>query len=219
MNKILYTLLTLVAAISFISCDDVETYAEQRDAERSAISNYIKKNKIKVIKEQEFRDNGYKTDVSKNEYVLLNATGVYMQIVHPGNGEILKENERTCVFVRFDEWNINGDSLQLSNNNLTYHYRYDKFDVRNVSGSFFANFDSSTSLLCMAYNLSGNGVASVPSGWLVPLSYIKLGTGFEEGTDHELAEVNIIVPHDYGHAYASQGVYACHYHLTYQREL
>lgn len=214
MNKILYTLLTLVAAISFVSCDDVETYAEQRDAERSAISNYIKKNNIKVISENEFKENGNKTNVSKNEYVLFSATGVYMQIVHPGNGEILKNNEGTTVFVRFDEWNLNGDSLQLSNNNLAYHYLYDKFNVRNVSGSFFADFDSSTSLLCKAYNLTG-GVASVPSGWLIPLSYIKLGT--EEEGDHELAEVNIIVPHDYGHAYASQGVYACHYHMTYQR--
>ena len=61
------------------------------------------------------------------------------------------------------------------------------------------------------------GSASVPAGWLVPLSYIRLGRLVEEGD--ELAKVRLIVPHDQGHSYASQGVYACFYELTYQRGL
>lgn len=217
MKHFLYSLLFALVAVAFTSCDDVETYAEQRDAERSAISNFISKRKIKVISEEEFlRDTT--TNVEENEFVLFEGSGIYMQIVNRGCGEILKKGETSDVLSRFTEYNINGDSIQLSNQIPDYHYIYDKYTVRNSSGTFSASFvnDNNTgtfhNLLYLRY-----GSASVPGGWLVPLSYIKLGR--LASPDDEIAEVNLIVPHDQGHSSASQGVYACFYNITYQRGL
>ena len=212
MKKILYTLLCAVVAVTMTSCDDVETYAEQRDAERAAISKYLVDHKIKVISEKEFLSNDTTTDVSKNEYVLFESSGVYMQIVNRGCGEILKKGESADVLTRFKEYNVNGDSLQLTNMSLTTGYLCDKYNVKNTSGSFTASFDTRSSLMYLAYSS-----ASVPAGWLVPLSYIRLGRPAEEGD--EIAKVKLLVPHDQGHQYASQGVYACFYELSYQRGL
>ncbi len=212
MNKLFFVLSLVFGTMAMLSCDDVETYAEQRDAERAAISQFLVDRKIKVISEEEFLANDTTTDVSKNEYVLFENTGVYMQIVRRGCGEILKKDESADILTRFDEYNINGDSLQLSNQTVSTGYLPDKYTVWNTSGSFSASFVSGQSLMYMAY-----GSASVPAGWLVPLSYIRLGRLVEEGD--ELAKVRIIVPHDQGHSYASQGVYACFYELTYQRGL
>mgnify|MGYP003442222610 FL=1 len=212
MKKILYTLLCAVVAVTMTSCDDVETYAEQRDAERAAISKYLVDQKIKVISEKDFLANDTTTDVSKNEYVLFESSGVYMQIVNRGCGEILKKGESADVLTRFKEYNVNGDSLQLTNMSLTTGYLCDKYNVKNTSGSFTASFNTSSSLMYLAYQS-----ASVPAGWLVPLSYIRLGRPAEEGD--EIAKVKLLVPHDQGHQYASQGVYACFYELSYQRGL
>lgn len=212
MRKLIFAFFYIIGMAAFVSCDDVETYAEQRDAELAAISQYLVDKKIKVISEKEFLANDTVTDVSKNEYVLFENTGIYMQIVSRGCGEILKKGESADILSRFSEYNINGDSLQLSNQTVTTSYLPDKYSVRNTSGSFTASFISGQSLMYMAY-----GSASVPAGWLVPLSYIRLGRLVEEGD--ELAKVRLIVPHDQGHSYASQGVYACFYELTYQRGL
>lgn len=209
MKKILYSLILVLTAMTYVSCDDVETYAEQRDAEYAAIDKYISKNNIKVISEEEFLKDTT-TDVSKNEYVLFEATGVYMQIVNRGCGEILKKGENCDVLSRFTEYNINNEAYQVSNNIYSQTYQAEKFNVLNTSGTFSASFDTSSSLLYRTY-----GSASVPSGWLVPLSYIKLGRLASPGD--ELAKVNIIVPHDKGHSSANQGVYACFYTITYQR--
>lgn len=210
MKKILYSLILAIISATFMSCDDIETYAEQRDAERAAIANYISKYGIKVISENDFLRNDTTTDISKNEYVLFEGSGVYMQIINRGCGEILKDNESATVLARFKEFNINGDSLQLRNDILSYHYLCDKFNVTNTSGTFSGSFDTTSSLLYLAY-----GSASVPGGWFVPLSYIKLGRLASK--DDELAKVRIIVPHDQGHSSANQGVYACCYEITYQR--
>lgn len=216
MKKIIYITLLAITAIVFTSCDDVETYAEQRDYERSCISRFLKDKKIKVISEEEFLANDTTTDVSKNEFVLFESTGVYMQIEKRGCGEVLKKGESATVLVRFDEYNVNGDSLQMSNNNLTYNYYFDKFDVRNSSGTFYASFSKNP--LSGGYQsllASRTGSGAVPGGWLVPLSYIKLGR--PNSPDEEIARVKILVPHDQGHSYASSGVYATYYEMTYQK--
>ena len=199
-----------MSVMTMFSCNDYETYAEQRDKELSAISYYIENHGIKVISESEFLANDTTTDVSKNEYVLLSSSGVYMQIINKGCGEKLKDGESTTVLSRFSEYNILGDSLQLSN--LTVYGSYlEKYDLRNVSGTFYASFQTSDpGLMYQAY-----GSASVPEGWLVPLTYVNLGRPEKEGD--EIAKVRIIVPHDKGQSYASSGVYPCLYTLTYQR--
>ena len=56
---------------------------------------------------------------------------------------------------------------------------------------------------------------SVPEGWLVPLSYIKLGRPQKEGD--EIAKVRLIVPHEMGHEVALKGVCAFYYEITYER--
>ena len=84
MKKLFFSLFLLAGALSWQSCSRYETYADQVESERNAISNYITKKNIKVISENEFVTNGETTDTAKNEYVLFESSGVYMQIVHKG---------------------------------------------------------------------------------------------------------------------------------------
>lgn len=203
-----------MAVVMFDSCSSTTTYAEQREAELSAISNYLTKKNIEVISEVEFYQQDTTTDVSRNQYVLLNKSGVYLQIVNKGCGSKLGVGEAADVLCRFTEYNLNGDSLYFSNEQFGKYYsvtiRPEKMNVRNEGGTFYASFEYSW--LNPMHNTSDT---SVPSGWLVPLRYINLGR-LKSATD-KYAEVNIIVPHDQGHSDASSNVVAYAYHLTYER--
>ena len=211
MGKIKLALLACAALFTLMSCDDTESYADQKKKERSAIRSYIAKENIKVITEKEFRAQDSTTDVSKNEYVLFETTGVYMQIIREGCGEKLKDGETATVICRFKEWNLLTDSLQLANNieNSSLNFP-DLMSVKNTSGTFKASFIQGSSVM---YSIYGSG--SVPAGWLAPLSYIKIGRPAKPG--EEIAKVKLIVPHTQGHQYASSGVYPCLYEITYQR--
>lgn len=211
MGKIKLALLACAALFTLMSCDDTESYADQKKKERSAIRSYIAKENIKVITEKEFHAQDSTTDVSKNEYVLFETTGVYMQIIREGCGEKLKDGETATVICRFKEWNLLTDSLQLANNieNSSLNFP-DLMSVKNTSGTFKASFIQGSSVM---YSIYGSG--SVPAGWLAPLSYIKIGRPEKPG--EEIAKVKLIVPHTQGHQYASSGVYPCLYEITYQR--
>lgn len=211
MGKIKLALLACAALFTMMSCDDTESYADQKKKERSAIRSYIAKENIKVITEKEFHAQDSTTDVSKNEYVLFETTGVYMQIIREGCGEKLKDGETATVICRFKEWNLLTDSLQLANNieNSSLNFP-DLMSVKNTSGTFKASFIQGSSVM---YSIYGSG--SVPAGWLAPLSYIKIGRPAKPG--EEIAKVKLIVPHTQGHQYASSGVYPCLYEITYQR--
>lgn len=211
MGKIKLALLACAALFTLMSCDDTESYADQKKKERSAIRSYIAKENIKVITEKEFHAQDSTTDVSKNEYVLFETTGVYMQIIREGCGEKLKDGETATVICRFKEWNLLTDSLQLANNieNSSLNFP-DLMSVKNTSGTFKASFIQGSSVM---YSIYGSG--SVPAGWLAPLSYIKIGRPAKPG--EEIAKVKLIVPHTKGHQYASSGVYPCLYEITYQR--
>ncbi len=200
----------MLALVILASCDDTETYAEQRDRENSAISQFIRDSSITVITESEFRENGYKTDVSNNEYVLMQNSGVYMQIVREGCGEPIQDGETTTVLCRFTERNILTDSIQLTNDILAFASIPEKMSVTNTNGSFTASFLTESSLMYTFY-----GSTSVPTGWLVPFPYIKVGR--QTSLEGEIAKVNLIVPSTQGHQYASSGVYPCFYTITYQR--
>ncbi len=212
MGKIKFILFAFAAIFTLMSCDDTESYADQKKKERAAINSYITKNKIKVISESEFFEQDTTTDVSKNEYVLFDNTGVYMQIIREGCGEKLKDRETATVLCRFTEWNLLTDSLQLTNDILGLASQVDKMSVTNTSGTFKASFVAGSSVMSTMY-----GTTSVPSGWLVPLTYIKLGR--PSNPDEEIAKVKLIVPHTQGHQYATSGVYPCLYEITYQRGL
>lgn len=210
MRKLSLILIALAGLLVFTSCSNDETYADQKKRERSAISSYITKEKIKVISEEEFFANDSSTDVSKNEYVLFESSGVYMQIVRKGCGEKMKDGENATVLCRFTERNLLTDSLQLSNDVISYASLVDKMNVKRNSGTYTASFVAGSSIMYSAY-----GSTSVPSGWLVPLAYINLGRPSTE--TEQIAKVRIIVPHTEGQQYAVQGVYPCLYDITYQR--
>lgn len=193
-----------------VSCNDYETYAEQRDRENSAISRFIRDSSITVINESQFAEQGYTTDLDKNEFVLMKSSGVYMQIVRDGCGEKIKNGETTTVLCRFTERNLLTDSIQLTNDILAFASIPEKMSVTNTNGTFSASFDTSSSLMYTFYSS-----ASVPSGWLIPLNYIKVGR--QVSSDDEIAKVNLIVPSTQGHQYASSGVYPCYYTITYEK--
>ena len=212
MKKYLPLLLFAIALLGITtSCNDQETYAEQKEYENSRINAYIAKHNIKPISEELFHSQGDSTSVEKNEYVLFANSGIYMQIVEKGCGQKLKNGESGDVLCRYSEWNINGDSLQTFNDGtFSKTLSYDKFTVRNVSGSFTATF---------VFGVMANtyGSTQVPTGWLVPLTYINLGR--PENENEKIARVKIIVPHNQGQAYATSNVYACFYDITYERGL
>ena len=197
-------------AVMLVSCNDYETYAEQRDRENSAISRFIRDSSITVINESQFAEQGYTTDLDKNEFVLMKSSGVYMQIVRDGCGEKIKNGETTTVLCRFTERNLLTDSIQLTNDILAFASIPEKMSVTNTNGTFSASFDTSSSLMYTFYSS-----ASVPSGWLIPLNYIKVGR--QVSSDDEIAKVNLIVPSTQGHQYASSGVYPCYYTITYEK--
>ena len=206
LNAIVYTLL---AVMFFASCSKEETYAEQRRRELSSISDFISKNNIKVISEQQFAEQGYLTD--EDQYVLFSRTGVYMNIIDDGPeaGKFLQNGSTEDVLVRYSERNLKGDSIQTTNRLPLYANLCDKFSVRNNSGTFIATF---------VYGRMRNyyNSTTVPGGWLVPLKYIKLGRLIED--DDHYATVRLIVPHDQGTPAASTGVYACFYYMEYQAD-
>ncbi len=210
MRKLAFVFIALMAFMAIASCDDSETYAEQKDKENAAIKRFLKDSAITVINESQFKEQGYTTDLSKNEFVLMKTSGVYMQIVREGCGEKIKEGETATVLCRFTEYNILEDTLQLTNNILYFAAVVDKMTVVNSYGTFTGSFIDGESVMAAAY-----GSTSVPSGWLVPFTYIKVGR--PQTADEEIAKVNLIVPHDQGHIYASSGVYPCYYTITYER--
>ena len=209
MNRICFLFLAIAAMICFTSCDDNETYADKKKIERTAINQFLIDHKVNVISEQDFKVDTI-TDVSKNEFVLFENTGVYMQIVRKGCGEKIKNGETVNVLCRFKEYNVFTDSLITTNNNLYYSSLPDKMAVSNTLGTFTAQFISGVML--SQYNST-----SVPAGWLIPLTYINIGRFINEGD--ELAKVNVIVPHSQGTANATANVYPCYYEITYERGL
>lgn len=216
MRKLMISSVVALMAWGLCSCNDTETYAEKRDKEIAAINNYIAQKGVTVISEEKFFAQDSTTDMSKNEFVLFEASGVYMQIERKGCGEKLKNGETASVLCRFTEYNLKlgTDSITLSNNTPSYNSIMEKLSVTNSSGTFSGSFDSKSSLMYSAYG-SGYGYTSVPSGWLVPFGYIRLGRPAEDGD--ESAKVRIIVPHKQGHMTASNYVTPYLYEITFLR--
>lgn len=214
-KTILLFALTLLAML-VVSCNNDETYADQLDREKAAIQKYITDNKIKVISEAQFFAQDSTTDVSQNEFVLMNSSGVYMQIISKGKGigGYLESGQTTNVLCRFTETNLLTDSVTLSNNILYYQAIVDKMSVTNSEGTYTAYFDSNSSIMYYAYG-SSSGSTSVPGGWLVPMPYIKLVRLNSE--DAQIAHVRIIVPSAEGHATASANVTPYLYDITYEQ--
>lgn len=228
MKKLLFAIIAFAAIFSFAACSDTETYKDQRDRELDSISSFLRNENIKVISEEEFKsrfDKGVTlTDTAKNEYVLFNSNGIYMQVINQGCGDYIQKGETTDVLVRFYEYNlsqranISDESLTLTNNVPYYSYLLDKMSVTNNSGTFQGSFDTSSSLMAQVYgsNSYSTGISgTVPSGWLIPFSWVKIGR--PKTADEQIAHVRVLVPHSYGTTIASGNVQACLYDLTLQR--
>ena len=225
-HSILLALLLLMNI--FASCKNEETYAEQKEKEYNAIQSFLKRDivvrdadgnvvcdvgTIETITEEQFQNQGYTTDLERNQYVLFNNSGVYMQIRRKGTGEKLESGKTARVICRFIEFNILGDSIQLRNDVYYWHSAPDIIKISNDYGSFTASFDTEINGGGAMYNQYGS--TSVPSGWLIPFSYIHIG---RQNSDEEgIAKVRLIVPHTEGQTNATSGVYPCFYEITFQQ--
>ena len=210
MKKFVVILLAAIAVLA--SCNDYETYGDMKEKERNAINKFIADSSITVISEETFVQQGYKTDLSRNEFVKLDKSGVYMQIVRNGCGTKLQNGETANVVCRCSEYNISSDSLCVVTNVSYQAGSPDIMRVSCTSGTFTASFTKS-----IAYNMYYvYASAQVPAGWLVPLTYVCIGYPEKEGD--EIAMVRLIVPHSQGHTTASSTVTPYYYELTYQRE-
>ena len=235
MKKLLLAMIAVAALISFAACDHNETYADQRDRELDSINAFLRNENIKVIKEAEFekrfeaRKAGDKTvkltdtDPNNNEYVLFESNGIYMQVINDGCGDYIAKGKTKNVLCRFTEYclakraKMCDDAITLTNDVPTYAAMTDEISVKNTSGTFDGSFvDIKKSLLANTYNSSYYGTvsATVPSGWLIPFTWIKVGRLIT--ADDELAHVRLLVPHTYGTTSASASVYACLYDIRFQ---
>ena len=214
MKRILFIL--IAAAAVFASCNDYETYGDKKEKERNAIAKFISDSSIVVISEDQFNRQGQTTDLARNEYVKFDKNGVYMQIVRQGCGTKLQDGEKTRLICRFSEYNLLEDTITLCNNNNELYYygksvvkMPDIMQISRTGSSFTASFLSG-----IMYSVYKS--AAVPSGWLVPLSYVNVGR--PQSADEEYSMVRLIVPHSQGHAYASGNVIPYFYEITFQRE-
>jgi hypothetical protein len=193
--------------LAFQSCNNSKTYAELKDEEREAIKRYIELNEIKVIDEDQFEAQDSTTNVAANEYVLFDKTGVYMQVLERGNGEPL-EDGRHEILVRYIEEKIykDGSTDTLSLNTVANMYAHpDEFMLTKQENSLSATFTTNGAMT------QAHSSAYVPSGWLLPLSYLKVGREIQGRS-----KIKLILPHSQGTATASGQVFPCVYEITYQ---
>lgn len=199
MKKTILLTLLAILSVGLYSCEDYETYAEQKEKERAHINDFIFERGITVIDMETFVANDSTTDVSKNEYVLFEDKGVYMQIVRKGEGKMMQDGDRGVFMARYLEYNIaDGDTIS---GNL-YASTPDYFTCERNGDTFSASFTQG-----YMYGIYGS---AVPKGWLLPLSYITPGR-----PNDKAAKVRLIVPHGEGTSNAAQYVYPTFYEITY----
>ncbi|WP_321479167.1 DUF4827 domain-containing protein [uncultured Bacteroides sp.] len=185
---LLFINLLCIAAL-FQACDNTKTYADMLSDEKKAVSEYIKDNNIKVISQDEFEKDTI-TNVDENEYVGF-SNGVYMQIVNRGEGDTVKTRDQ--ILVRFMEYDIMQKDTTIVSN-----YNADNWvDVFNYTST-----GTSVSGTFIDGSMSQYYGPNVPSGWLIPLKYIKNN-----------AHVKLIVPSKMGHTNASRYVYPYFYDI------
>lgn len=195
MKKLLLIFFSLLAVgYIFQACDNTKTYAEMLDEEKDAVNAFIRDNKISVISEDEFKAQGYTTNLEKNEYVSFTSNGIYMQIVEKGiEGDTIRNNNE--VVVRLVETDIKTRDTTYFNVVLPgFENRPDLYTYPDV----FRYVDNGTSIAGVF--LQGNMPSyqqstDVPPGWLVALKYV---TNF--------GHVKIVVPSKMGYSEANRSV-------------
>ena len=205
MRKIIYTLMMSALFLLTGACTDYETYGELKDKERDAIAKFIRDSSFVIISETQFHNQGDMT-IGDKQFVILDKSGVYMQIVRPGCGEVIQDGEKLTVLCRFLEQALN-DTVALFN--YGYAFKPDIMSVTRTGSTYSAIFEQG-GFMYSAYG------SSVPEGWLVPLQYVKIGR--LANPDDELARVKLIVPHSQGTtSNAKANVKPYYYDITFQR--
>lgn len=226
MKKIRLLLAVICAtACCLQGCDNSKTYAEMKEEEADAINAWILQHDYQIISEGDFY--AQDTMTSENQFVLFEESGVYMnvlckgakdaegnykgKVLDDGYYEILSRFVEVAIQERDDVSMSPGDTL-LANMDLYGYPSMELFPEEyklTISGnSYSAAFQSSHE-----YGMYDTyGTTSVPSGWLVPLKYIK---PVRTQSSADVARVRLIIPHGEGTSQASQYVYPCYYEITY----
>lgn len=205
MKKFLFLAVSLiVASVGIVSCDDDETYAEQKEREAKRIRQWIASHDIDVISMSDFLKDTITNnpdcgpDSTRNEYVLFADNGVYMQIVKRGGGEVMGPDALWYMNAEFVEVYVGtGDTMTMNH----FQHEPDKLYIKRKGGNYTASFLSGV----MA-NVYGT---TVPSSWIMPFPYIK--PGMLGGA----SKVRLIVPHNQGTQTASSNVYPTFYEITF----
>lgn len=225
-NKFLL-LLSAITLFVISSCDNTITYAERKEQEKDAIQAWITKHDYKIISEEQF----YKQDTltNENEFVLLKESGVYMNILQRGKGEKVLDDGRYTVLSRYLEIALSsvddvfevGDTLSGNMKLLNYPVfgpewslpqymaQPDTYILTIDKNTYKASFKE-TSMMAYVYKK-----ASVPSGWLIPLRFLKPARSIPVLPSKDISRVLLIVPHSQGSPQAVQYVYPCLYEITY----
>ena len=83
MRKSIFSVILLSILLGMAACNDYETYGELKEKERDNISRFISDSSFVIISEDQFKEQGELT-VGDKQFVYLNKSGVYMQIVRKG---------------------------------------------------------------------------------------------------------------------------------------
>jgi hypothetical protein len=204
MRKNIYTLIVLAVTLLTTACNDYETYGELKEKERDNIRQFIADSSFVVIDEAQFHTQGDLT-VGTKQFVYLTKSGIYMQILSKGCGEMIKDGETLSVNCRFSELGIQDSSVV---ENYSWAYDVDILNVTRNGSTITAYFTEGTML-----EIYGS---SVPEGWIVPFNYVNIGR--LKKADDELAHVRLIVPHSQGTtSNAKSNVKPYFYDITFQR--
>lgn len=169
------------------SCDNGKTYAEMVEEERDVIAQFMTDSGFFYVE-------GFPADSFANpkEFMLF-PDGMYMNVVEFGDGEAFESGDE--VTVRFTEVNLS-NLLTISNEAAS---RPDVFRYTVYGSTKSGIFYEDESYMASIYSST-----AVPSGWLLPLEYVRDGS-----------YVRLIVPHDMGQTDASYYVYPCYYEMHY----
>lgn len=177
MRKLIGLIIACIALTTcFFACKS-ETYADKLKKERKAIEKFIDDNNIKVI--HEYPNGGV---FAENEFFKDETTGVYIQVINPGNEERPIKG-KTDIYLRYDSiYDLLTKKVEANpswNNESPMTFRY------GISNTYY----NSSNIYSSSYYL-------LSQGCVVPLDY---GLGNK-------AEVRLIVPFENG-ATAQQSAY------------
>ncbi|MCF0188482.1 MAG: DUF4827 domain-containing protein [Bacteroidaceae bacterium] len=238
--KHIHILLCAICAMALAACDNTETYADQKEREQRIIDAFLVADtkimvgdellchvgKIDVITEEEFLKDTItecklddKGNYIKNEYVRLN-TGVIMQIVRRGVGDMLNEvngvktkvSTSKQIVARYFEYDMSSAYVPTRNTTSDYHRYPDIIDATVTYGTITGSFNTAINGGGAMYRNYASTV--VPEGWLVPLHYVRLG--HQTDPDNGIARVRLIIPHSLGHTTATTEVHPYFYEITFE---